>query len=123
MPLSEIVHAISRIAARLFQAAPTQMLLHGFVLTSRQMGKSSLMQRTARDLKLEGFRVAVGDLTELGTEGGSDQWHRSFCDAVHAEAGAAWPYSDWWQNGAAVAPARRLTKFLGELAGIPAGRW
>ncbi len=38
-----------------------------YVLTSRQMGKSSLMMKTARRLKEEGVRTAIIDLTRVGT--------------------------------------------------------
>ena len=37
-----------------------------YVLTARQMGKSSLMVRTAARLRQEGARVAVLDLTAVG---------------------------------------------------------
>ena len=37
-----------------------------YVLTSRQMGKSSLMVRTAGKLREQGVRVAVLDLTAVG---------------------------------------------------------
>ena len=36
-----------------------------YVLTSRQMGKSSLMNRTAARLRAEGVQVAVLDLTAI----------------------------------------------------------
>ena len=40
-----------------------------YVLTSRQMGKSSLMVRTAGKLREQGLRVAVLDLTAVGQPG------------------------------------------------------
>ena len=44
-------------------------LLNGdfcYVLTSRQMGKSSLMVRTADTLRSKGVNVAILDLTRIG---------------------------------------------------------
>src|SRR5205085_4069662 len=38
-----------------------------YVLTARQMGKSSLMIRTARELRDRGTRLAMVDLTTIGT--------------------------------------------------------
>lgn len=46
-----------------------------YVLTSRQMGKSSLMVRTAVRLRESGCRVATIDLTEIGKNVTPDQWY------------------------------------------------
>ncbi len=37
-----------------------------YVLNTRQMGKSSLMVRTARDLRKMGCRIIILDLTAIG---------------------------------------------------------
>src|SRR5437762_12676717 len=46
-----------------------------YVLTSRQMGKSSLMVRTATRLRQEGVRVAVLDFTAIGQNLTPEQWY------------------------------------------------
>ncbi len=46
-----------------------------YVLTSRQMGKSSLMVRTAARLRAEGAAIAVLDLTGLGQNLTVEQWY------------------------------------------------
>src|SRR2546421_6276310 len=46
-----------------------------YVLTSRQMGKSSLMVRTAGKLREQGLRVAVLDLTAVGQPESKEQWY------------------------------------------------
>src|SRR2546429_5535049 len=46
-----------------------------YVLTSRQMGKSSLMVRTAVRLREEGVAVAVLDLTAVGQNLTTEQWY------------------------------------------------
>jgi WD40 repeat protein len=46
-----------------------------YVLTSRQMGKSSLMVRTATRLREEGIGVAVLDLTAIGQNLKPEQWY------------------------------------------------
>src|SRR3954449_7674178 len=46
-----------------------------YVLTSRQMGKSSLMVRTVARLRAAGTSVAVLDLTALGQNLLPEQWY------------------------------------------------
>ena len=46
-----------------------------YVLTSRQMGKSSLMVRTVRRLRQEAVAVAVLDLTAIGQNLSLEQWY------------------------------------------------
>jgi WD40 repeat protein len=46
-----------------------------YVLTSRQMGKSSLMVHTAARLRQQGLAVAVLDLTSVGHNLSPDQWY------------------------------------------------
>src|SRR5579871_4978513 len=76
-----------------------QGLLKGefcYVLTSRQMGKSSLMVRTADRLREQGARVAMLDLTAIGRNLAPDQWYYALLlelgDALNMEevVEAAW---------------------------------
>lgn len=46
-----------------------------YVLTSRQMGKSSLMVRTAMRLAQDGVSVGVVDLTAIGQNVTVEQWY------------------------------------------------
>src|SRR5499426_4609518 len=46
-----------------------------YTLTARQMGKSSLMVRTAARLREEGVGVAVLDLTAIGQNLSAEQWY------------------------------------------------
>lgn len=46
-----------------------------YLLTSRQMGKSSLMVRTTARLKAAGARVAILDLTKIGQNVTIEQWY------------------------------------------------
>src|SRR5258706_2151889 len=46
-----------------------------YVLTARQMGKSSLMVRTAARLRESGVAVAVLDLTAVGQNLDAEQWY------------------------------------------------
>ena len=49
-----------------------------YVLTSRQMGKSSLMYRAAERLAEGDARPIIIDLTELGAQTTADQWYKGF---------------------------------------------
>src|SRR5438874_10856776 len=46
-----------------------------YILTSRQMGKSSLMVRTAARLREDGMRVAILDLQGVGQNLTPEQWY------------------------------------------------
>src|SRR5690349_4863092 len=46
-----------------------------YVLTSRQMGKSSLMVHTAARLREAGVAIAVLDLTAIGQNLSVEQWY------------------------------------------------
>src|SRR5215475_15623232 len=46
-----------------------------YVLTARQMGKSSLMVRTAARLREDGVGVSVLDLTAIGQNVSAEQWY------------------------------------------------
>ena len=46
-----------------------------YVLTPRQMGKSSLMIRTSRRLNEQGIRTGIVDLTQIGANVSIEQWY------------------------------------------------
>ena len=53
-----------------------------YVLTSRQMGKSSLMVRTANRLRQDGVTCAVLDLTSIGQNLSIDRWYDGLLNAM-----------------------------------------
>src|SRR5689334_13656346 len=53
-----------------------------YVLTPRQMGKSSLMNRTAVRLRADGVTVALLDLTALGENQTAEQWYWGLLDLL-----------------------------------------
>jgi WD40 repeat protein len=53
-----------------------------YVLTARQMGKSSLMVRAAARLREEAVAVAVLDLTEIGQNLNAEQWYGGLLSQV-----------------------------------------
>src|SRR5262245_7440776 len=72
-----------------------------YVLTTRQMGKSSLMIRTARRLRAEGVHTAIIDLTEMGTSV-ADTWYLDLLTELADELDLSVEPESWWQERAAL---------------------
>jgi hypothetical protein len=86
-----------------------------YVLTARQMGKSSLMTETAARLAGEGIRTVQIDLTLIGTVLSADQWYLGLATEVADQLGLATDPLAWWGARAHLGPAQRLTAFLREV--------
>jgi len=69
-----------------------------YVLTSRQMGKSSLMVRTAARLREEGFSVPVLDLTGLGQNLTSEQWYNGLLERVGQQLELEDELEEFWHQ-------------------------
>ncbi len=82
-----------------------------YVLTSRQMGKSSLMMKTARRLKGEGVRTAIIDLTRVGTVA-VDQWYLGLLMLMKRQLRLSVNPETWWAEHASLGPVQRFTDFL-----------
>ncbi len=87
-----------------------------YVLTSRQMGKSSLMYRAAERLADSGVRPIIIDLTELGAQTTADQWYKGFLLLVQEQLGLRAGASAWWDAHSSYAFAHRLIRYLREVA-------
>jgi Tol biopolymer transport system component len=85
-----------------------------YVLTTRQMGKSSLMQRVGQQLRQQGVRTALVDLTSIGTAT-QDEWYLSLLDDLQSQLGLETDAETWWFEHTNLSPAKRLTKFLHEV--------
>ncbi|MCA9924697.1 MAG: AAA-like domain-containing protein [Anaerolineales bacterium] len=87
-----------------------------YVLTARQMGKSSLMVRTAQRLTLEGVRTAIIDLTKIGTIGTTvDQWYLGFLSTIKDQLKLHLDVVKWWEDRQALSPVQRFTNFLRDI--------
>ena len=61
---------------------------YAYVLTPRQMGKSSLMTRTAAKLSAEGVHVAILDLSGIGGDSrfmSADEWYFALANRMLGE--------------------------------------
>jgi len=91
-----------------------------FILTSRQMGKSSLVLRTVERLLDEAVLPVFIDLTEFGSQTTAGEWYRAFvrslCSQVDLAQGLA-----AWDADTTTTPVNRFTWFMREvvLARIP----
>ena len=67
-----------------------------YVLTSRQMGESSLMVHTAARLRQEGAAAVVLDLTALGTNLSPEQWYHGLLGHLGRQLDLEDELDDFW---------------------------
>jgi len=87
-----------------------------YILTSRQMGKSSLMIRTAERLAAEGARPVIIDLTEFGAQTTAEQWYKGILFAVQDQLGLCTSVAEWWPAQSDHSFGHRFTRYLREVA-------
>src|SRR2546423_3774876 len=87
-----------------------------YVLTSRQMGKSSLMVRTAARLREEGVAVAVLDLTALGQNLTPEQWYNGLLERVGQQLALDDELDDLWLKHESLGPLQRWMNSIREVA-------
>ncbi|MBI3423092.1 MAG: AAA-like domain-containing protein [Acidobacteria bacterium] len=78
-----------------------------YVLTARQMGKSSLMIRTARRLRAAGCGVAVLDLTAVGQNLTAEQWYGGLLLQVGQRLELEDELIEFWQTQTLLGPLQR----------------
>jgi AAA-like domain/PEGA domain len=83
-----------------------------YVLTARQMGKSSLMVRTAIRLRDNGTRVAVLDLTSLGQNLTTEQWYNGLLERVGQQFGREDELEEAWLRFPQLGPMRRFMRAI-----------
>ncbi|HLV80366.1 MAG TPA: AAA-like domain-containing protein, partial [Chthonomonadaceae bacterium] len=83
-----------------------------YVLNSRQMGKSSLMVRTAERLKAEGVRVAILDLTAIGQNLTPEQWYDGLLNRLGRQLDLEDELDDFYQDHPKLGPLQRWQEAL-----------
>jgi WD40 repeat protein len=83
-----------------------------FVLDTRQMGKSSLMIRTATRLRQAGSAVAVLDLTSVGQNITVSQWYFGLLTRVGEQLSLEDDMIDFWQERCELGPMQRFFEAL-----------
>ena len=86
-----------------------------YVLTPRQLGKSSLMIRTANKLMEDGVRPVTIDLTQIGTQLEAETWYGDFVDQVGFQLDLTTDARSWWKHHADTGHTLRLTRFFQEV--------
>jgi WD40 repeat protein len=86
-----------------------------YVLTSRQVGKSSLMVRTATRLREEGAAVAVLDLTEIGQNLTAEQWYNGLLNVIGEELGLEDELEEFWLAESRLGPLQRWLRAIREV--------
>ena len=79
-----------------------------YILTSRQMGKSSLMVHTAENLRRHGRQVVVIDLTTLGQNLSPEQWYDGMMQRVGQQLHLEDELDAFWSAHARLGPAQRF---------------
>ncbi|MBN3923572.1 AAA-like domain-containing protein [Nostoc sp. NMS4] len=89
-----------------------------YVFNSRQMGKSSLLQRISHRLKLEGYKCVYLDVTQLGSEDTtSAQWYKGIIVSIFYGLNLAEHvnFKQWWDMQAGLSPVEKLHHFVEEV--------
>jgi hypothetical protein len=86
-----------------------------YVLTSRQMGKSSLMVRTAEQLTHEGIRSVIIDLNQIGVLATAAEWYLGLLTKIADDLMLEIDMNSWWQANVHLGVTQRLIKFFKEV--------
>lgn len=85
------------------------------VLTARQMGKSSLMVRTAYELRKQNVKTAIVDLTAIGSGVSANEWYLGFASALSVPLMLRTDVDKWWAQRAERGPLQKFSDFLREV--------
>ena len=83
-----------------------------YILTSRQMGKSSLMISTASELKKFSVKSVIIDLTKIGTQVSVEQWYLGLLLEIEEQLMLDTDVEQWWEANTNVGVTQRLTNFF-----------
>jgi hypothetical protein len=86
-----------------------------YVLTSRQVGKSSLMVRTAEQLVKDGIRPVMIDLTGLGSKVTEEAWYLGLLTDMADKLYLDTDVVAWWRSRSQLGATQRLTQFFREV--------
>jgi WD40 repeat protein len=86
-----------------------------YVLTPRQLGKSSLMVRTAEQLTKEGARSVIIDLSQIGVQVTPEEWYLGLLSMLEEQLDLQTDVIRWWKERAHLGATQRLTRFLEEV--------
>lgn len=82
------------------------------ILTSRQMGKTSLMYRTREKLLKQNIHVTTIDLHLIGETDVEDQWFPSFLSMIADDLELDINVGEWWEDQKHLTPIFRMVTFF-----------
>ena len=82
------------------------------VLSSRQVGKSSLMVRTAQQLETDNIRSGIVDLSAIGTQVTQDEWYLGILNELNDTLKFKVDIFNWWMDHDQLGATQRLTNFF-----------
>jgi WD40 repeat protein len=86
-----------------------------YVLTARQMGKSSLMVRAVSRLSERGVTCVVLDLTAIGSNVTEEQWYDGLLNLVAGQLDMHDQLDDFWLSSHRIGPMQRWMKAIREV--------
>ncbi|MBV6627683.1 MAG: AAA-like domain-containing protein [Rivularia sp. (in: Bacteria)] len=86
-----------------------------YILTTRQMGKSSLVIRTAKKLKKFNICSAYIDLSAIGKDVSLESWYLGQIKRIVNQVCKGFKYIDWWKENASFSEVDRYVTFLSEI--------
>jgi hypothetical protein len=86
-----------------------------YVLTARQMGKSSLMVHTAAQLRQRGATVVGLDFTAIGQNLAPEQWYCGLLDLIGEQLDLEEELADSWKQHEGLGPLQRWRSALLEV--------
>lgn len=86
-----------------------------YVLSTRQVGKSSLMVRTSEHLAQEGINSVVIDLTQIGVQVTAESWYLGLLAAMEDQLMLATDVVEWWERNRHFGFTQRLNLFFEEV--------
>ncbi|MBW4623068.1 MAG: AAA-like domain-containing protein [Cyanosarcina radialis HA8281-LM2] len=116
LPVDALTYVIRRSDRDLFESLQAREFC--YVLTSRQMGKSSLRVQTMQRLQAEGVACAAIDLTNIGSQNASwEQWYAGIVRSLISSFQLSHKVNlrTWWRERDLLAPVQRFSEFIEEV--------
>ena len=82
------------------------------VLSSRQVGKSSLMVRTAQQLEANDIRSVIIDLSTIGVQVTQNEWYLGILNEIKNTLNLKTDIFIWWEENAQLGSTQRLINFF-----------
>ncbi|HEY0323037.1 MAG TPA: AAA-like domain-containing protein [Pyrinomonadaceae bacterium] len=86
-----------------------------YILSPRQIGKSSLMVHTAERLAEDKIQSVIIDLTQIGVQVTAEEWYLGLLAMIEDQLSLSTDVVRWWQANSQLGITQRLTLFFRDL--------